>query len=41
MSNDKNKAQLNSLLLHQWTTGKTYVIRLVDGNLSHAIDEEV
>ena len=41
MSNDKNKTQLISLHLDQWTTDKTYVTRLVDTNLSQVIDEEV
>ena len=40
MSNGKNKIQLISLLLDQWTTDK-YVARLVDRNLSQVIDEEV
>ena len=34
MSNDKNKTQLISLLLDQWTTDK-YATRRVDINLSH------
>ena len=40
MSNDKNKTQLISLLLDQWTTDK-YVTRFVVRNLSQVIDEEV
>ena len=40
MSNDKNKTQLISLLLDQWTTDK-YVTRLVAINPSQVIDEEV
>ena len=37
ISNDKNKTQLISLHLDQWTTDK-YATRLVDRNLTHVID---
>ena len=40
MSNGRNRTQLISLLLDQWTTDK-YDTRLVDRNLSHAIGEKV
>ena len=40
MSNDKNKTQLISLLLDQWTTDK-YATRLVNRNLYFVIGEEV
>ena len=40
MSNDKNKTQLISLLLDQWTTDK-YATILVDRNLPYVIAEEV
>ena len=40
MSNDKNKTQLISLLLDQWTTDK-YATRLVDRNLYYIIGEKV
>ena len=40
MSNDKNKTQLISLLLNQWTIDN-YATRLVDRNLYYVIGEEV